>query len=76
MNINFDILLWEKIQKGIDEKGANHLFNLAKSENDKIVEKKEESRFFIASDIVTFMKEKRICYTCNGRLPYSVLLGI
>lgn len=69
MNKDFDKLLWEKIQKGIDEKGANHLLALAKSEYKKIVAKNEESRFFIASDIVTFMREKGICYTCQGRLP-------
>ncbi len=67
--MNYNNLLWNKIEQGIKEKAANHLLDCARKEYEELIKNNLCEKFYTASEIVEFMRARDIPFSCRGRLP-------
>ncbi len=69
MQMDYNHLLWNKIEQSVKEKGANDLLAYARKEYKELVENKLCEDFYTASEIVDFMRANDIPFSCRGNLP-------
>ena len=70
--MDYNNLLWNKIEQSVKEKGENDLLDYAQKEYKELVENKLCEDFYTASEIVDFMRANDIPFSCRGRLPALV----
>ena len=70
--MDYNNLLWNKIEQSVKEKGENNLLDYAQKEYKELVENKLCEDFYTASEIVDFMRANDIPFSCRGRLPALV----
>jgi hypothetical protein len=70
--MDYNNLLWNKIEQSVKEKSANDLLDYAQKEYKELVENKLCEDFYTASEIVDFMRANDIPFSCRGRLPALV----
>ena len=70
--MDYNHLLWNKIEQSVKEKSANDLLDYAQKEYKELVENKLCEDFYMASEIVDFMRANDIPFSCRGRLPALV----
>lgn len=71
--MDYNNLLWNKIEQCAKEKGENNLLDYARKEYKELVENKLCESFYTASEIVDFMIANDIPFSCRGRLPALVV---
>lgn len=67
--MNYDNMLWKKIEEGISCKNANHLLVVAQKEFEEIKKYRLSKILYTAYTIVDFMRQSNIPYCCSIRLP-------
>ena len=70
--MDYNNLLWNKIEQSVKEKSANDLLAYVQEEYKELVENKLCEDFYTASEIVDFMRANDIPFSCRGRLPALV----
>ena len=70
--MDYNNLLWNKIEQSVKEKSANDLLTYVQEEYKELVENKLCEDFYTASEIVDFMRANDIPFSCRGRLPALV----
>ena len=71
--MDYNNLLWNKIEQSVKEKGENNLLDYAQKEHKELVENKLCEDFYTASEIVDFMRANDIPFSCRGGLPALVI---
>ena len=70
--MDYNHLLWNKIEQSVQEKGENNLLDYAQKEYKELVENKLCEDFYTASEIVDFMRANDIPFSCRDCLPALV----